>query len=64
MIGYTTLIAPEISSEIKPGMYIFLLYAHMGLYYMENLHYFIRECCHCSFTGCPLVRPLVAIKGG
>ena len=31
MIGYATLIAPEISSEIKPGMYIFLLYAHMGL---------------------------------
>ena len=63
MIGYAALIASEISSEIKPGMYIFLLYAQMGLYCLENLHYFIRECCHCSFTGCPLVRPLVAIKG-
>ena len=30
-IGYATLIAPEISSEIKPGMYISLLCAHMGL---------------------------------
>ena len=30
-IGYATLIAPEISSEIKPMMYISLLCAHMGL---------------------------------
>ena len=62
MIGYATLIAPEISSEIKPMMYIFLLYAHMGLYYMENLHYYTRECCYCSITGCPLVRPSCGYK--
>ena len=31
-IGYTTLIAPEITSEINPGMYSSLLYAHMGCY--------------------------------
>ena len=61
-IRYATLIAPEISSEIKPGMYILLLYAHMGLYCIENLHYCICECCHCNFTCHPPVRSLVAIK--
>ena len=72
MIGYATLIAPKITSEIKPGMYGSLLFAHVGFYYMENLHYStlecihecIRECYHCSVTGCPPVRSLVAIKGG
>ena len=71
-IGYATLIAPEITSDIKPGMYGSLLCAHMGRYHMENLHYcilecvheYVCECCHCSITGCPLVRSLVAIKGG
>ena len=67
MIGYATLIAPEITSEIKPGMYGSLLYAHVDFYYIENLHYCVlecvRECCHCSVTGCPPVKSLVAIKG-
>ena len=36
----------------------------MGLYCMENLHYCIHECCHCSIMGHPSVRSLVAIKGG
>ena len=72
MIGYATLIAPKITSEIKPGMYGSLLFAHVGFYYMENLHYCILECIHecvreCflySVTGCPLVTSLVAIKSG
>ena len=67
-IGYATLIAPEITSEIKPGMYGSLLYAHVGRYCMENLHYFIleyvHECYNCSVTGCPPIQSLVAIKGG
>ena len=67
-IGYATLIAPEITSEIKHGMYGYLMCAHMGHYCMENLYYYIlecvRECCNCSITGCPLVVFLVAIKGG
>ena len=68
-IEYATLIAPEITSEIKPGMYGCLLCAHMGCYCMErDLHYCIlkcvRECCNCSVTGCPPVTSLVAIKGG
>ena len=70
--GYATLIAPEITSKIKFGMYGSLLCAHMGRYRMENLHYCILECvhecvyefCHCSITGCPPVVSLVAIKGG
>ena len=49
-IGYTTLIAPEITSEIKTGMYGSLFSAHVGRYCLENLHYYIfdcvRECCH------------------
>ena len=48
--GSTTLIAPEITSGIKPGMYGSLFSAHVGCYYLENLHYCIfdciRECCH------------------
>ena len=71
-IGYATLIAPEITSEIKPGMSGSLLCAHVGCYCIENLHYCIlecvhecvHECCYCSVTGCPPVRSLVAIKGG
>ena len=67
-IGYATLIAPEITSKIKSGMSGSLLSAHVGCYYMENLHYCILECirgcCHCSITSYPLVRSLVAIKGG
>ena len=67
-IGYTTLIAPKITSEIKPGMYDSLLYAHVGCYYMENLHYCVLECvhkcCNCSITGYPPAKSLVAIKGG
>ena len=63
MIGYTTLIAPEISLEIKPGMYIYLLYAYMGLYCMQNLHYCTHECFYYSITGCPPKVSLVAIKG-
>ena len=67
-IGYATLIASEITSEIKPEMYGSLLCAHMGHYCMENLHYCllecVHECCNCSITGCPPVVSLVAIKGG
>ena len=66
--GYATLIAPEITLEIKLGMYCSLLYAHVRFYCMENLHYCIlecvRECCHYSVMGCPPVKSLVAIKGG
>ena len=66
-IGYATLIAPEITSDIKPGIYGSLLCAHVGHYCMENLHYYILECvcecCHCSITGCPPVVSLVAIQG-
>ena len=43
MIGYATLIAPEITSEIKPGMYGSLLYAHVGCYCMENMYYCVLE---------------------
>ena len=67
-IGYATLIAPKITSEIKPGMYGTLLYAHVRFYCMENLHYCVlecvRECCNYSITSCPPVVSLVAIKGG
>ena len=67
-IGSATLIAPEITSEIKPRMYGSLLCAHVGLYCMEDLHYYILECvrgcCHCNIMSCPLVWSLVAIKGG
>ena len=77
-IRYATLIAPEITSGIKPGMYGFLFSAHMGRYCLENycvldctcesLHEYyyecIHECVHCRITGSPLVSPFVAIKGG
>ena len=29
---------------------------------MENLHYYSRECCYCSVTGCPPIQSLLAIK--
>ena len=49
-IGYATPIAPEIISRIKLGMYGSLFSAHVGRYYLENLHYCnfdcVRECCH------------------
>ena len=49
-IGSATLIAPEIISGIKPGMYGFLFSAHMRRCCLENLHYCnfdcVRECCH------------------
>ena len=61
-IGYATLIAPEISSEIKPGMYISLLFAHVGLYYVENLYYCDRECCHCGFMCSPPAGSLCGYK--
>ena len=35
----------------------------MGLYYVENLYYCVRECCHCSITGRPPVEAYAAIKG-
>ena len=48
-IGSATLIAPEIISGIKPGMYGSLFSAHMGRYCLENLHYCIFDCVHeCS----------------
>ena len=67
-IEYATLIAPEITSDIKPGIYGSLLCAHVGHYRMENLHYCVlecvRECCNYSIMGCPPAVSLVAIKGG
>src|SRR6185503_349989 len=49
-IGSATLIAPEITSGIKPEMYGSLFSAHVGCYCLENLHYCIfdcvHECCH------------------
>ena len=49
-IGSVTLIAPEIISRIKPGMYGSLFGAHMRRYCLENLHYCnfdcVCECCH------------------
>ena len=77
MIGYATLIAPKITSEIKPGMYGFLFSAHVRCYCLENncvldctreslheyCHECIQECMHCRVTGSPSVSPLAAIKG-
>ena len=69
-IGYATLIASEITSEIKPEMYGSLLCAHMGRYYLENLHYCIFDCIMNASVkrallihGFSSVSPLVAIKG-
>ena len=73
-IGFATLIAPEIISGIKPGMYGSLFSAHVGCYYLENycvldctresLHEYCHECMCCRVTSSPSVSPLVAIKGG
>ena len=63
-IGYATLIAPVISSKIKPGIFIFLLYTHMGIHCMENLHYYTRDRCDCSIMGCPLVKTTRLYKVG
>ena len=47
-IGSATLIAPEIISGIKPGMYGSLFSAHVGRYCLENLYYCIFDCvCEC-----------------
>ena len=64
MIGYATLIAPIISSKIKSGILIYILYAHIGIHCVENLYYYTCDCHHYSITGCPPVKPHVAIKGG
>ena len=77
-IGSATLIAPEITSGIKPEMYGSLFSAHVGHYCLENYcvldctceslheycHECILECVHCRVTGSPSVCPLAAIKGG
>ena len=49
-IGSATLIAPEITSGIKSGIYCSLFSAHVRRYCLQNLHYCIfdcvHECCH------------------
>ena len=76
IIGFATLIAPKITSGIKPEMYGSLFSAHMAHYCLENYcvfdctreslheycHECIRECVHCRVTGSPSVSPFVAIK--
>ena len=64
MIGYATLIAPVISSKIKPGVFISLLCTHMGLHCAENLHYYTRDCCICSVHGSLFSEAHAAIKSG
>ena len=55
-IGSATLIAPEITSGINPGMYGSLFSAHVRSNCLENLHYCvfdcIRECCHEHYNEC------------
>ena len=55
-IRYAILIAPEITSVVKPGMYSSLFSAHVGRYCLENLHYCIidciHECCHEYYNEC------------
>src|SRR6185503_17490330 len=77
-IGYATMIAPEITSGIKPRMYGSLFSAHVGYYCLKNYcildctreslheycHECIHECMHCGVTGSPSVSPLAAIKDG
>jgi len=63
-IGYATLIAPVISSKIKPEMFIYLLYTHMEIHCVENLHYYTRDCCDCSVTRYPPVKPMWLYKVG
>ena len=55
-IGYATLIAPVISSKIKPGIFISLLFVHVKVHCAENLHYYARDRYNCSITGCPPVK--------
>ena len=54
--GYATLIAPAISSKIKPGIFISLLCIHVKVHCAENLHYYARDRYNCSITGCPPVK--------
>ena len=75
-IGSATLIAPEITLGIKPGMYGCLFNAHVGRYCLENLHYCIFWLrpwmlpwmrpwnMHYWFTGSPLYAPLWNKKQG
>ena len=56
-IGYATLIAPVISSKIKPGVFISLLCTHMGLHCAENLHYYTVIAVSVAFTGRCSVKP-------
>ena len=52
-IGSATLIAPKITSGIKPGMYSSLFSAHVGRYCLENLHYCVFDCiCECCHNHC------------
>ena len=51
-IEYATLIAPEITSEIKPGMFGYLLCAHVGRYCLENLHCCIFDCVRECYHKC------------
>ena len=45
-IGSATLIAPKITSGIKPEMYGSVFSAHVGRYCLGNLHYCIFDCVH------------------
>ena len=63
-IGYATLIAPVISSKIKPGIFISLLCVHVGIHCAENPHYDTHDCCVCSIHRSSSSEALAAIKGG
>ena len=63
-IGYATVIAPVISSKIKPRMFISLLCVHVGIHCAENPHYYTRDCCNCSVHKSSSSEALAAIKGG
>ena len=52
------------SSKIKPGMFISLLCAHMGIHCAGNPHYYSRDCCICSIHGSLSSEAHVAIKCG
>ena len=36
----------------------------MEIHYVGNLHYYTRDCCYCSLTGCPSVKPMRLYKVG
>ena len=36
----------------------------MEIHCVENLHYYTRDCYHCSTTGCPPVKPMRLYKAG